>query len=251
MTLTSVNQEYAEQIRRCAQALALAKNDRVTGDLAGGHTLGMVKMFTDGNLDKRYSKLVAECEFLKEEFDDLDDIIVEYVKTIPLTAYDTGCTDADRFLTHLESTRSLTPEQKDFIACQKGRYALEVQALETRLQHVRFQEMLSMAETLAPEWGTNPKLQIYLNPLRAWGTFQTTVLLEEDDETPANVLFYPVGADTRTAVLDEDGLAVVRFLETRSRAKLNDRAWKETGLNREERIEICRDLAGIGLAAFG
>jgi hypothetical protein len=251
MTPPTTNQEYAEQIRRCAQALALAKNDIVQGDLANGHTLEMLKMFTDGNLDKRYQKLVDECEFMAEEFDELDETIVEYVKTIPLTAYDSGCTDAERFLRHLESTRALTPEQKDFITCQQGRYALEFQALENRLEHVRFQEMAGMAETFAPEWGVNPDLWIHLNPLRVWATFHTTVLLEKDDETPAKVLFYPVGADTRTAVLEEDGLAVVRFLETRRRARIDDQTWEETGLSREERIEIGKDLADIGLAAFG
>lgn len=251
MTHPIINQEYAEQIRRCAQALALAKNDQVKGELANGHTLDMLKMFTDGNLEKRYQKLFDECEFMAEEFEDLDQTIVEYVKTIPLTAYDTGCTDAERFLRHLESTRSLTPEQKDYITCQQGRYALEFQALENRLEHVRFQELSGMVETFSEEWGSNPDLRIYLNPLRVWGTFYTTVLLEEDDEVPAKVLFYPVGPDTHTAVLEEEGLAVVRFLETRGRARLDDRAWKETGLSREERIEIGRDLADIGLAAFG
>ncbi len=87
------------------------------------------------------------------------------------------------------------------------------------MEHVRFQEMSGMVETFAPEWGTNPDLWIHLNPLRVWATFQTTVLLDEDDETPARVLFYPVGNDTRTAVLEEDGLAVVKFLETRRRVR--------------------------------
>ncbi len=251
MTPPTTNQEYAEQIRRCAQALALAKNDQVAGNLANGHTLDMLKMFTDGNLDKRCQKLVDECEIMADEFEDLEDVIIEYVKTVPLTAYDTGCTDAENFLRHLESTRSLTLEQKDFITCQQGRYALEFQAVENRLEHVRFQEMSGMAESFAAEWGTNPKLQIYLNPLRVWATFHTTTLLEKDDETPAEVLFYPVGADCRTAVLEEEGLTIVKFLEMRRRARLDDGAWQETGLNREERIEICRDLAEIGLAAFG
>lgn len=251
MTPATTNEEYAEQIRRCAQALALAKNDLVQSELASGHTLERLKMFTDGNLEKRFEKLVGECEFLAEEFEDLEEVIICYVKSIPLTAYDTGCTDAERFLRHLEATRSLTPEQTDFITCQQGRYALEFQALEHRMEHVRFQEMSGMVETFSEEWGTNPDLWIYLNPLRVWATFYTTVLLEEDDEVPAKVLFYPVGADTRTAVLEDDGLAVVHFLETRNRVKLDDRAWKETNLSREERIAICRDLADIGLAAFG
>jgi hypothetical protein len=251
MTPPTTHEEYAEQIRRCAQALSLAKNDQVAGVLAKGHSLAMLKMFTDGNLDKRYQKLADECESLMDAFDDLDEVIVDYVKTIPLAAYDTGCSDAEHFLRYLESRRSLTPEQKDLVTCQQGRYALEFLAMERRLEHVRFQEMSGLAESLAEEWGSNPDLWVHLNPLRVWATFQTNVLLDEDDPVPATVLFYPVREDIRTAVLEEEGIAVARFLETRSRARLEDEGWEETGLGREERIEICRDLAEIGLAAFG
>lgn len=244
-------EDYAEQIRRCAQALSIAKNDEVTGNLAEGHSAEMLKMFTDGNLDKRYQKLVDQFEFMAEEFDELDELIVEYVKTMPLTAYDTGCTDAERFLKWMETKRELTPEQQDFFACQRGRYALEFLAMEHRLEHVRFQEMSGMVESFTPEWGSNPDLWVYLNPIRIWSTFQTTVLLDEDDETPAAVLFYAVGNDIRTAVLEEDGFAVVKYLENRTRSRVDDPDWLETGLSREERVEICRDLTEIGLAAFG
>lgn len=244
-------EDYAEQIRRCAQALSIAKNDQVLGNLAAGHTADRLKMFTDGNLDKRYQKLLDQFEFMAEEFEELEDLIVEYVKTLPLTAYDTGCTDAERFLNWMETKRRLTPEQQDFVACQRGRYALEFLAMEHRLEHIRFQEMAGLVESFTPEWGSNPDLWLHLNPIRVWSSFQTTVLLDEDDETPATVLFYAVREDIRTAVLEEEGLAVVKFLEQRNRARLDDPDWLETGLSRDERIEIGRDLAEIGLAAFG
>lgn len=251
MTNPVTSEDYAEQIKRCAQALSIAKNDLVLSDLANGHTAERLKMFTDGNLDKRYQKLVDQFEFMADEFDDLDEMIVDYVKTLPLTAYDTGCTDAERFLNQLERARELTPEQKDHVACQRGRYALEFLAIEHRMEHVRFQELAGMAETLAPEWGVNPDLWVHLNPLRVWAEFQTTALLDEDDEVPATVIFYPVLDDIRTAVLEEEGLTVVRFLETRQRSRMDDPDWEETGLSPESPVEICRDLAEIGLAAFG
>jgi hypothetical protein len=251
MTPPATDEEYAEQIRRCAQALSLGKNDEVAGVLAKGHTLDMLKMFTDGNLDKRYQKLVDECEPMRDAFDDLDGVIVDYVKTVPLVAYDTGGSDSANYLRYLGSRRPLTPEQEDFVAYQQGRYALESLALDRRPEHLRFQEMSALVESLAAEWGSNPDLWVHLNPLRVWATFQTSTLLDEDDETPATVLFYPVREDIRTAVLGEDGIAVVRFLESRGRARLGDPAWDETGLGREQRAEICRDLAEIGLAAFG
>ncbi len=251
MTQPTSPEEYADQIRLCAEALSLAKNDQVAGDLAGGHTLERLKMFTDGNLEKRYDKLIDQFEFMMDEFDGLEDIVIEYVTSIPLSAYDTACTDGERFLKHLEATRELTPQQQDFVTCQRSRYALELLAIEHRLEHVRFQELAGMVETLAPEWGSNPKLWVHLNPLRVWATFQTTALLDEEDETPAAVVFYPVREDIRTALLEEDGVAITGFLENRRRARWDDPAWEEIGLSRAVRVEICRDLAEIGLAAFG
>ncbi len=251
MNELTTQENYAAQIQRCARALSLGKNDQVTGDLCIGHTLEMLKMFTDGNLDKRYEKLVDQFEFMQEEFEDLDEMIVEYVKTIPLSAYDTGCTDAKMFLEYLEATLTLTPEQHDCIACQHARYALESLAMEHRMEHVHFQEISTLVDAFAPDWGINPDLWVHLNPIRIWATFQTTLFLEEEDETPATVLFYPVHESIRTAVLEDEGFVVAQFLETRPRFRLDDPDWEQTGLSRHVRVEVCKDLAEIGLAAFG
>lgn len=242
--------EYAEQIRRCAQALSLAKNTEVAGDLAGSHLLDRVKMFTDGNLEKRFDKLMDQFEFLLDEFDDLEQNIVDYVRSVPLNAYDTACTDAERFLKYLEATRILTAEQRDFVTCQQSRYSLELLATEHRLEHIRFQELSSLVEALTPEWGKNPKLRVHFNPLRVWATFQTLALLDEDDETSATIVFYPVKEEIRTAVLEGDGLTVAEFLESHREVSWDDPAWGELGLSCAAREEICCDFAEIGLAAF-
>ena len=92
MSMTA--EAYREQIRRTATALAIARNEELDSDLAPGVTTAHVKMFTDGNLDKRFSKLQDGCELLADGFDDLDDLIEAYVRSVPLSAYDVASTDA-------------------------------------------------------------------------------------------------------------------------------------------------------------
>lgn len=243
--------EYRAQIVRCARSLAVAKNDAVAADLAGGMPLERVKMFTDGNLDKRFLKLKDQLELFEDEFEDLEELIVEYVKSVPLAAYDTGSSDSGHFMEWLCGTRELTPEQLDCVACQQSRIEVEEIAETNRLPHVRFQDLLSRADDLAPELGLNDNLWIHLNPIRVWATFYTNALVDEEDEVPARVLFFPVGNDIRTAILEPSAVALLRDLEALAPCRLDDVAAAASEFDQSEAVELCRDLAELGLVAFG
>lgn len=246
-------EEYRKQIDRWTLSLSVAKNEEVTDSLAPGMTLELVKMFTDGNLDKRYNKIKDQLEIVADGFDetDFDDIVADYVKFLPLAAYDTGCSDGERFLEWLLENFSVTPEQMDRITCQRTRHAVEFVAREHRMDHIRFQELLSMVEFNRDEWGENENLFVHLNPIHVWTTFETHELLDEEDEVPARVLFYAVGADIRTAVLESEGAELVETLSRTGRVRLEELHEQMFSHSREEVIEICRDMADIGLAAFG
>jgi hypothetical protein len=243
--------EYRAQITACARALAVADNAVVAPFLPAGVADAAVKMFTDGNLDKRFQKLTDQLELLADSLDDLEELIVRYVRTVPLAAYDTGCTDAERFLLWLPEQRELTPAQRDLVACQRSRHAVEFAGRKQRLAHVRFQELASMAEPLSAEWGTNPELRIALNPIHVWATFETTALLDEDTDVPASVLFFAVRNEVRTAVLEADGRELVRALAISGPCRLDDLIFGgAAGVEQDELIDLCRDLAEMGLAAF-
>jgi len=247
---------YREQLTRLAQSLAAAHNSDVFDNLAAGSTAARVKMFTDGNLDKRFEKLHRQVEFLDPAFANLEDLLGSFVKSIPLQAYDTGASDGERFLQWLEQTENPLPEQRDYIACQRGRHAVEALARANRLAHVHFQELLSMSFALADELETNRKLKLCLNPIRVWSRFETAELLDESAVVPAEVVFFPVGGDIHTAVLEADGLERVRELSSLGPATLDD--WLRLlepfvgleNVGREQLIAISRDLAEIGLVAF-
>ena len=242
--------EYRAQITACARSLSVAHVADVTGYLAAGNTSEMVKMFTDGNLDKRFLKLKDHLELLNGGFPEMEDLIAAYVKTIPLAAYDTGSSDAEHFLEWLQRSRSLTPEQIDLITCQRARRAVEELAAANRLQHLRFQDFAVLRERLLPEWGARPELRIELNPVRVWATFSTPVLLGEGDEPPATVIFFPVENDIHTAVLEPQAQSLIQDLEARGPSRLDDLASDCLPDVREEIIELCRDLVELGLAAL-
>jgi hypothetical protein len=242
---------YRDQIQRCAQTMALGYVEDVRPFLAGGSKVEHVKLFTDGNLDKRIDKILDQVELLKPAFDQLEDLASEYILEVPLAAYDTGCSDGDRFLRWLSLTQVATPEQQDHIACQLARHEVEHVARKNRLGHVRFQELRSLTERLKVELDTNPKLRVHLNPIRTWTTFQTTVLLGEEATAPANVMFFACGNQIRTSAFAETGRYFVEELATHGPLTLQD--WKrlDRSASRCERMEFCRDAAEMGFVAFG
>lgn len=243
--------EYHAQVIRCAQALARARNEPIGRYLPDAGDLQRVKMFTDGNLDKRLWKLQDQLDFLSDAFADLDDLFARYIREVPLAAYDTGSVDCGRFLDWLCGGCTLTAEQADFVTCQKGRLAVESLAAKNRLGHVRFQELWALAAQFARDVQLRPNLWVHLNPIHAWGRFFTTALLEEDDESPATVMFFPVGNDIRTAVLEGRGLELVSRLETLRPCRVSQLSDGAGRPCRRDVQETLHELATVGLAAFG
>ncbi|MBC7821867.1 MAG: hypothetical protein IAG10_33690 [Planctomycetaceae bacterium] len=244
-------ENYRDQIQRCAQTMALGYVEDVRPFLANGERIEHVKLFTDGNLDKRIDKVLDQVELLKPVFDRLEDLVSEFILEVPLVAYDTGCSDGDRFLRWLGLTQVTTPEQQDHIACQLARHEVEHVARKNRLGHVRFQELRSLTDRLKADLGTNPKLRVHLNPIRTWTTFQTTVLLGEDAIAPADVLFFACGNQIRTSAFEEAGQYFVETLASHGPLTLPD--WKrlDRSVCRSEVMEFCLDAAEMGLVAFG
>jgi len=251
---TDIITEYREQIRHCARNLAVARNEAVAAYLPAPEVTKLVDVFTEGNLDKRLWKLNDQFEFLRDEFDELDDWMREYIHTVPLKAYDIGTTDSIVFLDWIRRHKTLTPEQLDYVTCHESRVAVEEAAREKRIAHLRFQDMLSTSKQLAEEFGRNPNLWIHLNPIRVWTTFGTPALLDEHVDLPAQLLFYPVGSDIRTAVMESEATAMLAELERMGPCRLEQLVAvmdAEHNLDREDVIDICRMLAEIALVAFG
>ena len=249
---TPARESYRAQLQRIARAMSMARSADVYGDLEAGSKPELLKEFVDGNLDKRFDKLDKQLELVKESLgEQFEQYAVEFIKALPLGAYDSGQYDGEKFLAWLVENKSLTPVQRDHVACQRARHAIECIGRNQRLPHVRFQELASLAGELADDLETNPGLQIHLNPIRVWSQFETGVLLDEEDvDSPIDVLFFAVGNDTSTAVLEAEGRNPVEQLASLQPVTLATWAALSEHADRDELIELCRDLAAMGLVAF-
>lgn len=245
------NETYRQQLQRIARAMATAHTADVYGDLEQGSKHELMKLFVDGNLDKRMDKLDKALEFVKEAFgDEFENLLIEYIKAVPLGAYDSGQFDSEKFLVWLLENHRPTPEQRDYIACQRARHAVENMGRNQRLSHIRFQDLSSLAAELAKELETHPGLWIHLNPIRVWTRFETNELTGEDAPAPSEVLFFAVGNDCHTAALQDEGRQLVEELALHQPCTLDTWAALSQHGNREELIEMCHDLAEMGLVAF-
>jgi hypothetical protein len=248
---TQASTSYRDQIHRCVRAMERGRAEDVRPFVDSSETVSRIKLFTSDNLNKRFDKVRDQVESLAGAFDNLDDLIEQYIREIPLAAYDTGCLDGDRFLNWLRETHSTTLEQQDFIHCQLARHEIERLARRQRAAHLHFQDLRSLPANVDVDLTDTARFCVYLNPIHTWTTFQTKALLDEDSEAPADVLFFAVGAQIRTTVFDDHGLQLTRLLEKHS--PLTMQGWKKLAPKtpRRKLMEFCQDAIELGLVAFG
>ena len=248
------SRDYARTLSRIACSLSVAHCDEVAGDVADGFSVAQVKMFTDGNLDKRFQKLQDQVELLAEVRDDLDDLIVEYVRSVPLAAYDTGRSDGDRFARWLTTSCELSAEERDVLTVIRGRVAIEEHARLNRLAHVRFQERASVTVELLGDLTSNPDLTLHVNPIRMQASFESAQFLGDEPLEPDDVVvFYARRSEVRTCVLEAESALMLRTLtdgEPCHLEALQNRLELTNGIDSDLLIDLITDCAEVGLIAF-
>ncbi len=252
MVKTTVNETYRGQIMRLVDLMSQANREvELADNLSPDSDPSRVKMFVDGNLEKRLEKLRNQLDFLAERFEEFDDLIIAYIRHSRSIAFDSAVSDGDRMLDWLESTRPISDVQRDYIACQRARHAVENEARTHRMKHVRYQELSSLTSRLLEELGANERLRIYLNPVRTWSRFHTGTLLDDGANPPADVLFFAAAGEIATAVLELEGQALVNELVDYEPCTLDEWSALTMQVGRDELLETCRDLAEMGLIALG
>jgi hypothetical protein len=91
----------------------------------------------------------------------------------------------------------------------------------------------------------------YLNPVRLWARFVSPALLEDETELPAEVLFFTAGDAVCAAVLEPKACALLNGLAWFSPCTVRQFWMLTPHSGRPEIVRFCRDLARIGLVAFG
>ncbi len=247
---TEAGEPYPEQLRRWATALAAGRADELGAALAAGSSPAHVKLFTDSNRTKRSEQLRGRLEFVAGAFPDFEDLLAAYLGGQPPATGD-ATADAARFLEWVERTCRPTPEQCDYLACQRARHAVEALARQDRAGHLHFQELWCSAARRAGELDRVPGPRVHLNPIRIWSRFMTPALLDGDTPPPADVLFFAAGDTTRTAILEAHGQALIEELASCNPCTLDEWAARSQQADRDALVALCRDLAEMGLAAFG
>jgi hypothetical protein len=199
--------------------------------------------------DFRFAQLQDACALLADGFPQLNQLIEDYVLAVPLQHRSILRDDAAGFLKWISRGISLDDEQRDLVMCLKSRHAVEFVALKQRLAFARFQERAAATSGLLADKSRWRQSKIHMNPVHVWARFETRIMLDVSTRIPATVLFYPVGREIRTVVIEADAEPLLRTLE---RGPLSVRSVL-AGLEGEELCEmqdILIDLAQLNIIAF-
>lgn len=210
-----------------------------------------VRLLPPEQMDGRLRKLHEACILLADGFEAFDEHIAAYVACTPAPTGRSHNVDADRFLDWLETRVDLSDEQRDCVTALRSRQAVEFVAVKQRLAHARFQELLMRNARHERELESNRRLTLRINPIHVWSQFETRVLLAENAEVPATVLFFPVGASVRTLVIEPDAETLLRDLESGGAMTMADLLRRTPRDQHSECISRVRKLAAMGVIAIG
>ncbi|MEZ6056119.1 MAG: hypothetical protein R3C01_05375 [Planctomycetaceae bacterium] len=163
---------------------------------------------------RRGFDLLRNCPLLADGFDDLDDLIADYVDATSNKAPSDERTDAACFMDWMDDRLFLTPEEQDFVTSQRSRHTVELLAVQQRVAHLRFQHLLALRENALPAEPLSSRITVVINPVRVWSKFQTRALVDESTPIPATVLFVAHGTQVSQVVVTPLGESLLRLLET-------------------------------------
>jgi hypothetical protein len=247
---TATLDSYAEQIVGLTRALTSLHEEAARALPVDRYSQEQILLFAEENVEKRRELLDLKLSFLAGIVENLDKLLADYIADSTAPAYDTTNNDVERFLQWLEQHASPTPEQIDNIACEGARLAVHALGCRLRREHLRFQELRSVSQQLGRDLAEGADLTVHLNPLRVWSRFYTRALLDQANTLPADVLFFAVGPDVHTAVLDRFGRTLVRELAALEPCSFETWVACSQQGDRDKLRQLCLDLTGMGLVAF-
>jgi hypothetical protein len=241
--------DYRAELERLARAMSTGREAEIVDMLEEGSSAERLEWFVSGNIEKRAEWIKSMLPLVAGSLADFDELAGAYVQTQPQAAVGTGENDADAFLAWLEETQPLSDEERDYVASQRARHALEDLARERRLEHLQFQETLDRSKELIHQLGhpAGSELKIQLNPIHAWTTLRTSVLLGDEAELPGDVLFFGIADGSSAAALEPEARALVRELAEKGPWTLDTWACFTEHADRQGLLDVCELLAAMGV----
>jgi hypothetical protein len=214
-------------------------------------SVSRLRLVREADPEVRLRELQDACALLSDGFEDLEQYVRSFVRLVPWDGRASCEVDAERFLDWLTTHAPLTVEQQDYLTCLQSRQAVEFIRLKRWLAHVRFQALLSASEESVDQFATSRRMVVHLNPIRVWATFESHVLLESDTPVPANVLFFPVGDEIRTAVVDAFAEQLILRLEEAGPLGLRALLRGLPADSRHRTTTLLAELLQVGIIAVG
>ncbi len=199
---------------------------------------------------ERYAKLKSQLTLLADFFADSDAWLERYVRTVPTFEYDTGSSDGERFLDWLRQHRPLSVVENDVVCCQSARFAIETMVRLNRPRHEQFQEMCRQTAPLDLKSIDRGKWWVLLNPIHVRTTFRSSALVGRDDAIPAQVIFFPVNDEIRTALLSPVGQLLVKHLSENGASRWDELLQIVRPEQHAELLQASSDLAKLGLISL-
>lgn len=198
--------------------------------------------------ERRHAALKSQLDLLDDFLADLDDRLAGYINAVELTANDSGTGDAERFLEWLRQHRSLSVTENDAVCCQSARFAVAGVVALNPARHQRFQELRSRTDELRNLRDCR-NAWFVVNPIHVWTTLRSRAMLSDTDEIPAQVVFYPLGEDIRSAVVTPLGQKLIRHLSEAGASRWDDLLEVCGDEKPIDVLHLCRELIVLGLVS--
>ncbi|MCG8409552.1 MAG: hypothetical protein MI923_30470 [Phycisphaerales bacterium] len=246
----SGKEDYRARLTHLVRGMLTGDGREIVRTLVAGSRSESIKMFIEGNQEKRFGKLQAHLEFMAQGIEGIERYVRSYILCQPLSPYATVFVDAERFLVWLERTVMLLPEQQDFVAYQRAQHRIAAKARHNRRDYVQFDKLSRRMDPLNIGFALDDEDSwIHLNPMHVWTRFHTDVLLDGEAVPPVDVLCYAALEELRTTMLDSFGTQLVRELSMYGPCTLSQWSALSRAAGRDEIFEFCTSLAELRLIA--
>lgn len=248
----SAEQAYREMIQQVARAMAGNNVEGAVAYLSPEFTARHVELFVDGNFEKRVDVLLRLMPLVSEDddFEDFESLAEEFADTVPVAAYEGSSEECDAMLAWMQETLELTPSQRDTVNCQRARYAVEFLARRKRAEHVRFQEQVSVASSLARDLPRRESLRLVVNPIHVWTDFVSRKYLETTAPVPRDVLTWADDREVRTSTFEPAGRAYFESLLACQPCSFAEWTAMNLDADPDELLEFIGTLVSLRLVAL-
>ncbi|MDA0835120.1 MAG: hypothetical protein O2955_09515 [Planctomycetota bacterium] len=231
--------------------MSYSESRTVLPSLMTSHDSNSVAFLTAGEDEHRCARLKDQLQLLGDHLTDVDLWIERFVQRVTAAEYDSGSSDAERFLEWLRQYRRLSVSENDAVCCQSARFAVATMVKLNPTRHLRFQELRTMSQEFKRDLNRLPKLWFVVNPIHVWTTLRSSAMLHDAEVLPAQVIFYPVQDEVCHAVVTSLGQQLLRHLSETGACRGDDLLAVCRDESPLDLLNVCRELMSLGLVSLG